>query len=678
MTTLKYGVWNGKPFDRRTDGDCPIPNINENAIWTHPSPIYPEVLITPQGFAVFNEKASLLDAFLHHYEEVAKNSCGKCTPCRNGSMVIRDELRKKKAQPGYAVDTEELLRISENMEKASDCGIGQTSGKALYGAVRYFASDLFDTDKGSAGSKVHTLVTAPCIEACPAKVDIPAYVEGIRKGRPDLASGVLLKHYPLVGSCGRVCVRFCESACRRQKLDAKIDIKNLKRYAADAVGFSLDTLFQKPMAREGAPRVAVVGAGPAGLVCAYQLLRKGYNVDIFEQKESAGGMARFGIPSYRLPRQVLDGEAKIIKRLGGRFHFDIALGRDFQIQTLFDKGFAAVFLGLGCSVGQKLGYAEDWLSLDGYQNAVDFLYRTEKARAAGLTPKFSGDFIIVGCGNSAMDCCRTARRITSGKVHVVYRRTEKDSSADPEEIIAAKEEGVEFHFLTSQKALVVEENKVKGLRCVETELIPNPAGGRPKLQEKDGSEFVIPASHVIAAIGQKTDPSIFNETPGLFWNERGNIAVNDAFETSLKGVFSAGDCITGAKTLIEAMAGANLAAESIDHYLKTGTAKAPADAVLRSWLKKSGCFDENRECVPLVRKDRRHLASLAPEDRNKHFEEVEQGFTPADARAESERCMRCYRVFSVYFQDPADSTAEGACPKEQKLNGEEQAQGVAP
>lgn len=255
-----------------------------------------------------------------------------------------------------------------------------------------------------------------------------------------------------------------------------------------------------------------------------------------------------------------------------------------------------------------------------------------------------------------MDCSRSAVRLTKGKVHVVYRRTEKQAPADPAEIRAAKEEGIEFHFLTAQKGLVIEDGKVVGLKCVKLSMGEPDASGRAKLTEIPNTEFIIPCSNVISAIGQRIDQSIFEEKDGILFDKRGNISVNESLATSRPGVFAGGDCATGPTTLIGGMAQGQTAAESIHEYLTRGSVGFEPRARMSQMIKKSKLLEDSERCLPSMEKARIAMPELAPEVRSSSFDEVELGFTDAQAKAEADRCMRCYRLFGVVTQLPIPGT----------------------
>ena len=259
-------------------------------------------------------------------------------------------------------------------------------------------------------------------------------------------------------------------------------------------------------------------------------------------------MARRGIPPYRLPKGILQSETDAVKHMGGTFYYGRRLGEDITISSLFDAGYGAVFLGIGCAEGAYLGLPDEDRTLKGYRNGIDFLLQCEKGVAVNNPPVFEGDVVVVGCGNVAMDCCRTAQRTATGKVHVVYRRTIKEASADHEEIEAAQAEGVEFHFLTNPVAIVSENGEVTGVRVTKMELTEPDARGRRGVKAIPGSEFVIPCKTLIAAIGQKLERNVFSEADGVQLDRRGNISVTEALATSRPGVFAGGDCATGRTT----------------------------------------------------------------------------------------------------------------------------------
>ena len=568
---VRYSVWNGIKYDNTLGNDKTPEGLDLKALmnFNPGNPI--DVIIGNAGFLVFDDSVSLAGVLLRYYEKVSEASCGRCTPCRTGSRLIELALRDLVEGRGAAVDWDHIYESAEQMMLTSLCGIGRTAPAAFVGAMKHFRERLFETAEAMRGDMFVT-ITAKCIEACPAHVNVPRYIDYVRDGHPELAAGVLLNHYPLVATCGRVCVRPCEAACRRNEVDKPIAIRDIKRWVSDNTGVPIHELFNgmKPTVDRSKARVAVVGAGPAGLNCAYHLLLMGYPVDIYDKDTKAGGMALRGIPPYRLPKGLLQQETDAITELGGVWHYGKRLGKDFSVSSLFEEGYAAVFLGIGCAEGAYLGLPGENRSLSGYQNGIDFLLNVETQLSEGKTPTLEGDVVVVGCGNVAMDCCRSARRIASGKVHVVYRRTRNEASADQEEIDAAIDEGVEFHFLTNPVSVEGDETgHVQSITCVRMELGEPDESGRRRPVVIEGSEFNMEVDAVIMALGTKANQMSYGGTPGLEQTRKGCVAADENGCTSCPNIFAGGDAATGAATVILAMGAGKHAAKSIDQYIKS-------------------------------------------------------------------------------------------------------------
>ncbi|MDO5531355.1 FAD-dependent oxidoreductase [Sutterella sp.] len=670
--TFLYGFWNGRRFDRRANPESQLPDgfpMQEAAEFNRGNPV--TSVIAPQGFLIFKGAASLPRTLHAYYSNVRRLSCGRCTPCRIGSIMICEALEQAINGKGSEVDWAHVRNLARQMQISSLCGIGYSTGAAMIGAVEGFLDMLQTTapvpDAGTdvtLDGRYVSAATAPCIEACPANINVPRYIDYIRDGQPDLAEGVLLERYPLVGTCGRVCVRPCEKACARRFNDAPIAIKDMKRYAADKTGLPVAKLFE-PCAAEGEEpkkRVAVVGAGPAGINCAYHLLQRGRDVDVYDMEPEAGGMARWGIPSYRLPRQGLAAETDVVKSLGGRFFFGQKLGRDFGVNDLFAKGYDAVFLGIGCANGQYLGLPEEDQEAEGYLKGLDFLLEAEHAQLTPEGPKgLDGDVVVIGCGNVAMDCCRVARRLMTkgkGRVVVAYRRIEASAPADPEEIKAARAEGVEFEFLCAPNRIITKDGQVKGIELVRMYQTEPDASGRRAVKPVPGSEFCVPCRYVIAAIGQKVDTSVIRPEDGVALSKWGTIETKADYTTSRPGVFAGGDGAVGAKTLILAMSHGEGAAKSIDEYLKSGEPAFFPRKRLAKIIKNARLLDQCRPKRPLAEMERFEVKMLDPVHRIEKgpWEEVEFGMTHEEAWKESKRCMRCYRLIAVTARDPVPAS----------------------
>lgn len=663
-----FGFWKCRRLDRRSNPSGALPDgfpLDEVCEFNRGNPV--TSLISSAGFLIFQGAEALPLVLFAYYDNVRRMSCGRCTPCRAGSILICEALQKAVLGFGSTVNWEEIRMLARQMELTSLCGIGASTTAPLIGAIDHFVDDLKTTEPAGDPAafmnekRYASAATAPCIEACPANVNVPRYIDYIRDGRPQLAEGVLMERYPLVGTCGRVCVRPCEKACARRFVEAPVAIKDLKRFAADHSGAPVSHLFSPEEALgSDKKKVAVVGAGPAGITCAYHLLQMGHAVDVFDMEEEAGGMARWGIPAYRLPRMELAGETDVVKALGGNYVFGRKLGRDFTVDGLLQDGYSAVFLGIGCALGQYLNLPDEDQSAEGYLKGLDFLLEVEHSQKnPGGPAPLQGDVVVIGCGNVAMDCCRTARRLLkSGRVIVAYRRIEASAPADPEEIKAARAEGVEFEFLSAPKRIIVEDGRVVGIELVRMYQTEPDQSGRRGVKPIAGSEFVIPCSTVIASIGQKMDASVFSPGDGITLSRWNTIETKADYTTSRKGVFAGGDAAVGAQTLILAMAHGEGAARSIDAYLKSGEAAFFPRKRLSRIIRKADLLGQCRpeKGYPHVERFEVPMRDARKRIEETPWEEVEFGMTDSDGWKESKRCMRCYRLIGVTTRDPIPGT----------------------
>ncbi len=482
----------------------------------------------------------------------------------------------------------------------------------------------------------------PCSMTCPAGVDIQGYIALIHKGMYQEAVQLIKQTNPLPAVCGRVCTRPCELACRRNLLDERVGIDFLKRFAAD---FDLETALHhiKPQVEpDKNMKVAIVGGGPAGLSAAYYLRIKGYQVTIFEAMPDAGGMLRYGIPTYRLPFDILDREIDTILELGVDLKTNMALGEDFSLQSLFDQEYRSIFLGMGAWGSRNLGAPGQ--DSEGVLSGIKFLEQVGRNQP----PKIFGKVVVVGGGNTAIDCARTSLRMHADEVVLLYRRTRKEMPANEMEIDAAEEEGVKMHFLAAPVEVIPENNRVKSIRCIKMELGEPDASGRRRPVPIPGSEFVLDCDFVFAAIGQspKLDvlyaesEKLLSEDQKLKLTRWGSIEADpDTFETAVPGVFAGGDMFTGAATVIEAIAAGRKAAHAIDSYLQLGVAQ-PEKTYFNS--RKDDFKEVTKKDLRYQETiDKRPMPELPPKERIADFSEVELGYTEEDARHESSRCLEC-------------------------------------
>ena len=411
----------------------------------------------------------------------------------------------------------------------------------------------------------------PCVSGCPVAIDIPGFIGKVKEKDFEGAYQILSKDSSLPAVCGRVCPQEtqCESKCVRGIKGEPVGIGRLERFVAD---YHMAHSTEPPV--KPAPnghKVAVVGAGPAGLTCAGDLAKAGYDVTIFEALHLAGGVLVYGIPQFRLPKEIVQKEIDNLKAIGVTLDTDVVIGRTLTVDELFEQGFEAIFIGSGAGLPRFMNIPGE--NLKGVYSANEFLTRTNLMKAyreGSDTPIMHAQKVaVVGGGNVAMDAARCAKRLGAKDVYIVYRRSEKEMPARIEEVHHAKEEGIEFHVLTNPTAILGDDNRmVKGMTCVQMELGEPDASGRRRPIVKEGSQFELDVDCVIMALGTSPNPLIRNTTKGLETNKHGCFVVNEeTCQTSREGVYAGGDAVTGAATVILAM-GAGKQAAKADQYLK--------------------------------------------------------------------------------------------------------------
>ena len=484
----------------------------------------------------------------------------------------------------------------------------------------------------------------PCQLACPAGVDIQGYIALAAIGRYKDAIALIKDANPLPSVCGRVCTRPCEvSGCRRTLLDEAVGIDYIKRYISDLDLLGNDTWRPTPKPFNG-KRVAVIGAGPAGLSAAYYLALKGYSVEVFEAQPEAGGMLRYGIPEYRLPKDVLDLEIGQILGLGVTLTTNTKLGRDFTIASLKRQGFDAVFVGIGAWRSSAMRVQNE--NAPGVLSGIEFLENFGHRKKIDI----HGTVAVVGGGNTAIDCARTALRLGVRDVKLLYRRTRNEMPANAVEIHDAIEEGVKMEFLVAPTRIIsAPDGTLKAVECQKMELGEPDASGRRSPKPVKGSEYEIPCDFVIAAIGQSTTvadlldgkvPDFLPEGERLTLTKWQTVQVNEeTFETSVEGVFSGGDVVTGAATAIEAIAAGRKAAYAIDTWIREGAVRPEP----KEFISRKDTFSKVsiRDLRGNETKAKRIMPLIPVSDRVAGFTEVELGYSADDIREETTRCLEC-------------------------------------
>ncbi len=465
---------------------------------------------------------------------------------------------------------------------------------------------------------------APCQLNCPAKTDCQGYVGLIANGEYDAAIKLIKNKIPLPASIGRVCPHPCEKACRRKNVEEPINIAQLKAFAAD-MDLKAESYLPEKQPATG-KKVAVIGGGPAGLTAAFYLTIMGHSVTVYDMMDKMGGMLRYGIPQYRLPKEVLDKEIAIIEKAGVTFQNNKKLGVDFTIASLKEEN-DAVIVAVGAWKSSSMRTPGE--DLEGVYGGIDFL----RAVIQKNPPEIGEKVAICGGGNTAMDACRTAVRLGAKEVYVVYRRTRNEMPADKLEIDEAEEEGVIYKFLTNPLSFNGENGKVKSITLQIMELGEPDASGRRRPVPVEGKTEEIAVDSVILAIGQKL---VTEDVSELELNNRGNIVSDeDFFTTDIEGVFAIGDATNrGASIAIEAIGEADRCAKSVDAYLK---GEQPETRVPYISKRNESTIDYSDR-----KKESRITPKVLPADvRNKNFDEVSLGFTEQEAKAEASRCLEC-------------------------------------
>ncbi len=475
-----------------------------------------------------------------------------------------------------------------------------------------------------------------CRLNCPADIDIQGYMSLTYLGKYKDAVSLIKEKNPFPSVCGRVCTRKCELACRRKMIDDAVGIDYLKRFAADKDLEDMWTPVPKP--RNG-KKVAIIGGGPAGLTCAYYLVLEGYEPTVYEALPELGGMLRYGIPEYRLPKAILDKEINWITNLGVGVHTNTRLGKDLTIDNLFEQGFKSVFIGLGAQLAKTMGIANE--QVQNVLGGVDFLRDVTLNQA----PKISGRVVVVGGGNTAIDAARTSLRLGASEVIILYRRTRKEMPANELEIVAAEQEGINIKYLAAPVKINSENNRLRSMECIEMELGEPDSSGRRRPVEKKGSNYTLECNWVISAIGQESDLGGVEGGNGHHDHEielskwHTIIAAEKTFNTSREGVFAGGDVVTGPADAIDAIAAGRLAAFAIMQYVETGLYQ-PLKPIFASRKDNLKPFAPEDICDPTP-STRVHLPELPIETRIRTFDEVELGLTEEQAQFEACRCVEC-------------------------------------
>ncbi len=648
MAKVFFSSWNGKIVDERDKDLDQRTDLEELDLPAKFGSGDLKAMIGWAGLVIVDPEVDLIGALKEFYSCVQNESCGRCIPCRAGSKVISDRLENLISGKGTGQDLEFLGELAVLIRDGSLCELGVSSPLPLLHALEHFKEDFkacLNGNRPAVGKtdQYRPILTAPCRNGCPAHINIPKYIECIREGNYEEAVAVNREKTPLVGTLGRVCVHPCESNCNRQPYDESISIRLLKRFAADFVaGTDNDSKRDYPKPLPDADKVAIVGAGPAGLNAGYQLALKGYNVTIFEELPVAGGMLAVGIPSYRLPRDILNAEVELVTSLGVEIKYNTRVGEDITLDQIWEQGYKAIFIASGLHKSSTLGCEGEDACYYGYMPGIEFLRKVNLGEEVDLGESVA----VIGGGNVAMDCARSAVRLGVKEVHLIYRRSRTEMPASKAEVDAAEEEGIRFHLLANPVCILEEKGTVSGMECIRMKLGEPDASGRRRPVPLDGSEFVLKVDTAIPAIGQVADFCYLNEGCGMDVTKWGTLAVDEETMAADKpGIFAGGDAVLGARTVIEAIASANRAAEAIDSYLRKGKSSVGGQFEMEKHLEKLGVYNELTVPEMIGGRERLEEEVSPVDERVRGFDEAELGFKcPSSVVKETERCFKCLRL----------------------------------
>ncbi|MBE6565159.1 MAG: FAD-dependent oxidoreductase [Ruminococcaceae bacterium] len=559
-----------------------------------------------------------VDMALSFLEMCHAQTCGKCTPCRIGLGQLADLLRQ--VLDGEAeLETLDLIRsTAAAIEESADCAIGTNAARVVLDGLKAFRDDYLSHVKNKAclGSMNEPV---PCVSLCPANVDIPGYIGLIAAGRPADAVKLIRKDNPWPIACAYICEHPCEAKCRRSMMDAPMNIRGLKKYAVNNAG----EVENPPCAPATGKKVAIVGGGPAGLTAAYYLTLMGHKVTVYERQKQLGGMLRYGIPSYRFPREKIDEEIRNILSVGIEVKTGVNIGKDITLKQLREQN-DALYIAIGAQGDKKVGMEGE--DCGNVMSAVEMLGRI----GDGEMPDFKGKkVVVIGGGNVAMDVTRTSVRLGAEKVTCVYRRRQIDMTALPEEVEGALAEGAEILQLQAPVRIEADENGNAAALWVQPQIIG--AVGRdfrPRPSKADLPEMRIEADIIVLAIGQSVENDGFEELNiQTKWDNI--IAGEDTALPSQDGIFAGGDCVTGPATAIKAIAAGKAAAANIDSYLG---------------YNHEITVDVDIPSPKLANKPahgRVNLLEREANERKNDFVCIECEMTDQEARVESSRCLRC-------------------------------------
>ncbi len=636
LGSIVYDIGGGVPNEKEfkavqiggPSGGC-IPKEFLNTPITYES--LPELgaIMGSGGLVVMNEDTCMVDLARYFLEFIAEESCGKCTACRVGTRILLEIVTKICQGRGTMADLDRLEELSDYVRQASLCGLGQTAPNPVLSTLRYFRDEYIEhiRDRHCRAGVCATMMWAPCTNACPASVNVPAYMAQVADQRYEDALRTHLLANPFPSVCGRVCPQWCIKKCRRTDLEGPLAVRLVKRFMADQREDYSDLYPEKES--ENGRAVSVIGSGPAGLTAAYYLVLRGYRVTVFERQPESGGMLRYAIPDYRLPRGYIDKEIRGLERLGVEIRTGVEIGKDVTVSELRSQGYDAVYLAAGC--GEEIRPDLPGMDLPGVYTGIGFLERVSKGEKIPV----GKEVLVIGGGDSAIDASRIARRQGAEQVSILYRRTRGEMPTNPIEIREAEVEGNRVEFLVNIGGIERKGDRLEvTVKKMRLGAFDKSGRRRPEEIPDAGEKRVVDT--VIVAIGQRSDVApILKDVPDAERDRWGGLKADARTGvTSCPWLFAGGDLVLGPATVVDAIAAGQAAARSIDQYCLPDPNRTYPWEVLEAPPAPPEVDGEVEELPPVDQ------PLLTPEERL-ITQEVERTITEEEACREAGRCLRC-------------------------------------
>jgi len=587
------------------------------------------------GMVVMDENNCMVEIARFFLSFTQSESCGKCAPCRLGTTQLLEILTRITRGEGRLEDIDTIKGLGETITEASLCGLGQTCAKPAISTLKFFLKEYEDhiLERRCAGATCDSMVISACQHACPAGIDVPNYVAAIASGDYERSVDIIRERNPFPAVCGRICIHPCEFKCRRGELDDPVAIRSLKRFAADWY-FEHIGLAKEPFPTTKEKKIAIVGAGPAGLTCAYFLAQMGYGTTVFEAQSIAGGMLGITVPEFRLPREVILEEINYIESCGVEIRYNSPIDTRHTVDDLMTEGYNAVFIAAGAQASKRIEVPGEDEDLEGLSYGLNFLTDIRKGKEVFI----KGRTVVIGGGNVAVDVARTAIRAGAEDVQIFCLESREEMPAWDKDIGEALDEGIIINPSWGPSMIMGGDGRVKGVEFVRCVSVFDDEGRfNPTLDH--ASTQIVEADNVIISIGQAPDTSFLSEDSRLERELWGSLAVDEnTLSTNIPGIFAGGDFTVGPTYVIRAISSGRRAAIAIDKYLggEKGRIEILDEKTARQKDTPLAQEEETSEERPRI-----EIKLESPEERVRDFREVERGFTEEQALREAVRCLRC-------------------------------------